>query len=198
MDKNNQNLRQVKTIKSGRIYLLNPIDNTTAGSTIAYPSPFNRSIHNSLDSFTGSKLEELPDDLRNEAPKINIQFIQWEIEEHKKQWEQQRRIFQVIFGMVVLLTLSGIGLSIYQLYISANLNKLETLVTEVGFEKANILNIKSSIVGITILVISIIFFYLFLQFIYRTKTSSETIHRELAIVNKGVPEEFDSLTINNE
>lgn len=164
---------------SDQIHYVFPVTDSTSGSAVVYQSPFNKSIHNSLDSFTGPKLNELPEDLQEKIHELNFNFINWEIEEHKKQWKNQRIIFWIIFGIVMSLTLIGISLSVYQLIISANMDRLDTLITEFGFDKANLINIKSTVVGTTILVISIVFFYLFLQFMYKTKTSSEAIHQEL-------------------
>ena len=172
---------------SGSAEYYYPVD-STSGSAV-FPSPFNLPIHNTLDSFTGPKLKELPNDLQEKLQRMKIQFIEWEINEHKKQWNQQRIMGYIIFGIVILLTLTGVSLSAYQLFASIKLDKLDTLVTEIGIEKANQIYFRSTVVGISVLIVSIVFFYLFLQFIYKTKTTSEIIHKELSKASKILPKE---------
>jgi hypothetical protein len=159
-------------------HVVYPTNNTTSGSVV-FQTPFNEEIHNSFATFTGPKLAELPKSLIEKIQNMNIDFLDWEIKEHKKQVLQQKIFGFIIFGIVILLTLTGIAFSAYQLFNAINLKNLDSLITEFGIDSVKQFYFRSSVVGSTILIISIVFFFLFLQFQYKNKSSSQEIHREI-------------------
>jgi len=72
----------------------------------------------------------------------------------------------IIFFVVIIIVLTGLVLSYY--HFKNSLQSKENSETELEFSKIGI-KLKSSIVGITILVVSIVFFYLYLIHVYKIK-----------------------------
>jgi hypothetical protein len=71
----------------------------------------------------------------------------------------------VVLGLVVLITLSGILLAAYQLYLSLKIGqKIDAQTLDISAQKAQV---TSGVVGVTILVIAGVFLMLFLKEIYR-------------------------------
>lgn len=96
----------------------------------------------------------------------------------KQYWKQQGELLQVtrsaflwqntagsvILGLVVLITLSGILLAAYQLYLSFKIGqKIDAQTLDISAQKAQV---TSSVVGITVLVIAGIFLLIFLKEVY--------------------------------
>jgi hypothetical protein len=76
----------------------------------------------------------------------------------------QRTAGSVVLGLVVLITLSGILLAAYQLYLSFKIGqKLDPQTLDISAQRAQV---TSSVVGVTILVIAGIFLMIFLKEIY--------------------------------
>jgi hypothetical protein len=96
----------------------------------------------------------------------------------KQYWEQKGEMLQVehsaflwqktassvVLGLVVLITLSGILLAAYQLYLSFKIGqKIDAQTLDISAQRAQV---TSSVVGVTILVIAGIFLMIFLKEIY--------------------------------
>ena len=70
----------------------------------------------------------------------------------------------VVLGLVVLITLSGILLAAYQLYLSFKIGqKIDAQTLDISAQRAQV---TSSVVGVTVLVIAGIFLLIFLKEIY--------------------------------
>ncbi|MBA4375686.1 MAG: hypothetical protein C0401_05880 [Anaerolinea sp.] len=145
-----------------------------SGSAV-FPSVSNNGILRAITRFSDPKKKELPGDLQN----IAIEFIKWQIEQHKKQVKLQSVFGIIIFCMVILLTLSGIVFSGFQLFNATFLNLPGQSATEIGINNLSNFYIKTTVVGGLVLFISVVFFFLFLQYLYKTQSSSEVIHSEI-------------------
>ena len=85
-------------------------------------------------------------------------------------FEHQSVADKVIMWMVVALTLSGVSLSAAQLFASYKLSSLfqkdvMNHASEIGAEQGRIV-LKSSTVGLAVLVISLLFFYVYVIYVY--------------------------------
>ena len=99
-------------------------------------------------------------------------------EYEKEYWKHQGKLLQiehsayvwqhwagsVVLGLVVLITLSGILLAAYQLYLSFKIGqKIDAQTLDISAQRAQV---TSGVVGVTILVIAGIFLMIFLNQIY--------------------------------
>jgi hypothetical protein len=84
-----------------------------------------------------------------------------------EQFLWQRRASEFILGLVVAVVISGISFSGLQLWRASNLSSISTDSTiEIAAQK---IKVTSSVVGVIVLTISIVFLYFFLVEVYRVK-----------------------------
>jgi hypothetical protein len=104
---------------------------------------------------------------REERQKYEKQY--WAHQSEMLQVEHSAYVWQntagsVVLGLVALITLSGILLAAYQLYVSFKIGqKIEAQTLDISAQKAQV---TSGVVGVTVLVIAGIFLVIFLKEIY--------------------------------
>lgn len=119
-------------------------------------------------------------DLRKTRDKSDLQSDDWKKLEHAYfehlswRFEYPKRIFRqqafsawLITFIVVALIISGLLFSFVQLQSAITLGNLTSLQSEVTIETAGKLSLSSSIVGAVVLVISLVFFYLYLKNVFK-------------------------------
>jgi hypothetical protein len=122
--------------------------------------------------------------LRNSKPKTELESPEWRALEtaymKHLEWrfDYPRRILQqqfmfawLITSLVVILVTSGIVFSFFQLrkaFESANLTDLKT---EIAIQTAGSLSFSSTLVGAFVLMISLLFFYLYLRYVFSIRSA---------------------------
>jgi hypothetical protein len=102
-----------------------------------------------------------------ELQKEYFEHLKWRWKYVKSIFNQRRITTWIITGFIVLLILSGIVFTGIQLFMVVSLNNLSELNSEITIETAGKISINSSIVGAIVLIISLAFFYLYLQYVYK-------------------------------
>jgi hypothetical protein len=102
-----------------------------------------------------------------ELKKSQVDYEKFTYEHNQKAFSWQLAASKVIFWTVIITVLAGVFSSIYQLYMTFKIdnNNKETKETEVELSVREGIKIKSSIIGLTLLVLSLAFFYLYLIYI---------------------------------
>lgn len=119
-------------------------------------------------------VSEQLDKLQSEQSKIELDYTRNFYDYSKKKndviielFAWQKHASEILMWVVILLVISGISFSGVQLF---NASRLGAVQGETSFEiAASRLKITSSVVGLIVLAISVIFFYLFLIEVYRMK-----------------------------
>lgn len=119
-------------------------------------------------------VSEQLDKLQSEQSKIELDYTRNFYDYSKKKndviielFAWQKHASEILMWVVILLVTSGIGFSGFQLFKASSLNAAEA---KTSFEiAASRLKITSSVVGLVVLAISVVFFYLFLIEVYRMK-----------------------------
>jgi len=140
---------------------------TTSGSAVipAYDPSVYRNIANYNIIF-----KDDPEERR----KFNSEIREFYIEQLKKDakmdeeiYRSQKRYGVAIFVIVVLLVAAGVGFSIIQLSNALKYGDYSQLLTNVEIQKAGTLVVSTSLIGAFVLIVSIVFFFLFLQYVYK-------------------------------
>jgi len=118
-------------------------------------------LKNKLDEKEKSEEKEI-----GEIEIAYVDFIKWAFEFDKRATKHKLVSAWITTILVPLITIAGITFSGFQLYQAIKINSLKNLNTNLQFEAAGAVSINSSVVGGIILVISIVFFYLYLRFAY--------------------------------
>ena len=94
-------------------------------------------------------------------------YNNWALTNRKKVIEKQQVYAKIIFALVIIIVLSGITFSALQFYNGIKFSKRKGPVSDTTF-KATLsgIEISSSILGVIILTLSIVFFYLYLTMVY--------------------------------
>ncbi len=110
----------------------------------------------------------------NEATNFKKEIREFLIAQIKKDADRDDEIYQTqkrygitIFIVVILLVFSGIGFSIIQFINAMRLGQYNQLMTSIEVQATGSLALSTSLVGAFVLVVSLIFFFLFLQFVYK-------------------------------
>jgi len=94
------------------------------------------------------------------------EHLKWRFRYPSKIFGQQLAAGWIITVLVLLLVVSGLAFSFFQLYTSIKVGDLSSLKTELAIQTAGKVSISSSIVGAVVLVISLVFFYLYLKHVF--------------------------------
>jgi len=117
--------------------------------------------------------EEHEDDLKTkewkELEQAYYDHVSWRFTYPQKAFTHQLFSAWAITILVILLTLTGLIFSGFQLRKALITSNLSSLQTEVALDAAGKISISSSIVGGIVLVVSIVFFYLFVRYVYGVK-----------------------------
>jgi uncharacterized protein (UPF0333 family) len=116
--------------------------------------------------------------VKNQATNRIYEYNNWALEDRKKVFDSQHLAGKIIFGVVLLLVLTGVLFSGIQFYIAtkqvnrkrrvsktAEAQESEFLPTTLKASLTGI-EVSSSIIGVIILMISFLFFYLYLRYVY--------------------------------
>lgn len=115
------------------------------------------------------KEEELKEQDWKELEKAYMDHLQWRFKYQAKIFRQQIISTWMITIMVMGLVIAGLTFSLIQLYSAIKLGNLSNLTTELSIETAGKLSFQSSIVGASVLIISLLFFYLYLKHVFDIK-----------------------------
>ena len=121
-----------------------------------------------------SKLNEELESYRNEQYKYELEYnkkyysyLGEKADVNIAQFKWQRSASERLLWLVVVVVFSGVVFSGFQLWRASN---IKDMIGESGIEvEANKIKITTSVVGVMVLAISIIFFYFFLIEVYRIK-----------------------------
>lgn len=146
------------------------------GGSAIWPNVTNPTIDNNLLVYS----EVLKNNgLDKELKASYSKFLKWQIDTHKKEFKQRKIMGIIIFSFVCALTLAGITFSAIQLFTALRLGVNADLSTEFAVRNFNEIYFKTTFVGGLVLLISVVFFFLFLKYVYSTNTSSGEIFNEI-------------------
>jgi uncharacterized membrane protein len=110
----------------------------------------------------------------DEKKEFNKQIREFYIEQMKNDakkdeeiYTSQKRFGWVIFIISIMLVISGIGFSIVQLINAIQYGNYSQLQTSIEVQKAGNFVLTTSLIGGFVLIVSIVFFFLFLQYVYK-------------------------------
>lgn len=113
------------------------------------------------------KEEELETEDWKQLEKAYMKHLKWRFEYPTKIFGQQRAISWIITILVLALIVSGLVFSFIQLNAAIQLGDVSSLSSDIQIESASELSMSSSIVGATVLVISLLFFNLYLKHVFK-------------------------------
>ena len=113
------------------------------------------------------KKEELESTDWKTLEKAYYNHLKWRFEYPKKVFNQQITTGVIISLVVLVLIISGLAFSFWQLQYALNVGDFSSLTTEASIETAGRVSINSSIIGAVVLVISLAFFYLYLKNVFQ-------------------------------
>jgi len=120
-----------------------------------------------LELRKSKKEEELEEPEWQLLEKAYLKHLEWRFKYPEKVFGQQLIATSLITTLVILLVIAGIVFSFFQLYTAIKLGDLTSLNTEMAIETAGKLSISSSLVGASVLIISLVFFYLYLKHVFQ-------------------------------
>lgn len=115
------------------------------------------------------KAEELAEPEWKSLERSYMKHLEWRFGYPAKVFGQQVVSAWIITILVLLLVLAGVIFSFVQLYWAISVGDLSSLDTELAVKTAGEVSFRSSLVGGTVLVVSLVFFYLYLVHVFRIK-----------------------------
>ena len=113
----------------------------------------------------GDNVEITIVDVRGDKVRLGINAPK-EIPVHRREvFEWQLSSSKIIFYVVIFLVLIGVFFSGVQFYAAHKKNFMDDKVTEISASAKGI-KVSSSVLGVIILIISLMFFYLYLVYVY--------------------------------
>jgi hypothetical protein len=140
---------------------------STSGSAVI--PEYNPSVYRNIATYNVIFKDD-PDERKEFNKQIRDFYIEQMKSDAKKDEEtyiSQKRFGFAIFIIVIILVLAGIGFSIVQLFNAINYGDYSQLTTSIEIQKAGNLVLTTSLVGAFVLIVSLVFFFLFLQFVYK-------------------------------
>ena len=126
-----------------------------------------------IDSFVrlreSRKKEELETPEWQELEKAYIEHLKWRFAYPKQVFGQQLFANWLITALVIALVVCGLVFSFMQLKYALLAGDLSSLKSEVQIQTAGRVSISSSIVGAITLVISLLFFFLYLKYVFEIR-----------------------------
>jgi hypothetical protein len=98
-----------------------------------------------------------------------LQHLKWRFEYPAEILESQNKAYGRITYLVISLVGGGLVFSFVQLLWALYLGNFSSLETELAIQTAGELSFRSSLVGASVLVISLMFFYLYLRHAFRVE-----------------------------
>lgn len=158
------------TIIPSKLYSPTRTINYSTGSAVTpgYPSTVYENI-SAYRQFIPDKKEEIEEYIKM-IRKIYIDELKKSSRTDKEMYEQQKRYGLCIFILSLFMTIAGISFSIIQFLIALRIGDFSTLATELEIQKTGILILRTSAIGAFVLTISLLYFFLFLNFVYKPNT----------------------------
>jgi hypothetical protein len=115
------------------------------------------------------KEEELATEEWKQLEQAYMKHLKWRFQYPEKVFGQQAIISWILTFLVLALIVSGLVFSFIQLNAAIQLGDLSSLRTDIQVESASKLSMSSSIVGATVLIISLLFFNLYLKHVFKIR-----------------------------
>lgn len=125
-----------------------------------------RLIDQFLEYARNKKAEDLEGPDWKSLEKAYILHLKWRFDYPRRLFGQKMLYSWIITFIVLLLVISGLIFSLVQLYWAVSVGDISSLETDVEIETAGRLSMRSSLVGGTVLIISLAFFYLYLKHVF--------------------------------
>ena len=147
----------------------------------------------SVPSFEVTEIFEFKQTLDKENDKELIKklnddtkdYIDWQTKQYKKNYERQAKYGVIIFWLVIGLVFSGIVFSAIQFWHALKFGDINQMNNELILSMSN-LQVQTSLMGGFVLVISLVFFFLFLKFVYRITPPSNFVTTEIREAKKNL------------
>jgi hypothetical protein len=101
--------------------------------------------------------------------KAYLKHLEWRFAYPQKVYKNQLISSWIIIGMILILVIGGLAFSLIQLLGAMKLGDISSLNTDVSIQTASQLSFRSTMVGATVLVFSLLFFYLYLRHVFSDK-----------------------------
>jgi hypothetical protein len=153
---------------------------STSGSSAVIPEN-NPSFYRNIKAYE-LIFKDDPDIKAEYNKKIRDLFIKQIEEDAKKDEEtyQSQKIYgKWIFIVVILLVFTGIVFSIIQLCNALKYGNFTQLTTSIEIQGAGGVILTTSLVGAFVLTISFLFFFLFLQFVYKPNNKQVDFYKNI-------------------
>jgi hypothetical protein len=135
--------------------------------------PLDSTIKVLIDSYTElraqKKKEELETPEWKAIEKAYLDHLKWRFAYPKKVFGQQIFANWLITFLVITLVICGLVFSFLQLTYALKAGDLSSLKSEIEIQTAGKISMSSSIVGAVTLVISLIFFFLYLKYVFEIR-----------------------------
>lgn len=130
-------------------------------------SPITDLVSEFIKLRKSQKKEELESTDWKTLEKAYYNHLKWRFEYPKRVFNQQITTGIIISLVVLVLIISGLAFSFWQLEYALSVGDFSSLSTEASIETAGKVSINSSIIGAVVLVISLAFFYLYLKNVFQ-------------------------------
>lgn len=121
---------------------------------------------------------------KKEFQQILIKYLDMFILQQKEVFNLQKNYGICVFICATVSFIAGLIFSYIQLHNAFKLNYVGTLQSELNINTSGELFIKTSLVGGFVLIISLLFFYLFLKYVYASQPPSIDPYKLLEVLDK--------------
>ena len=157
---------------------------STSGSAVV--PEFNAGFYDRV-----AKYYQVFNDNPNDKTEFGKEIRKFYIEQMKKEarydeetFRSQKKYGVWIFIIVIILVVSGIVFSIMQLRNAMIFGNYSQLATTLEIQKAGTLALNTSALGAFVLIVSLLFFFLFLQYVYKPNSKRKNFFENINDVSK--------------
>ena len=141
-----------------------PFDSIAAASEITV-----KIMERFLEYRRTKKADELATTEWKKLEQAYTSHLEWRFRYPQRMFREQRIWSWFITFLVIVIVGMGLYFSYNQLNWALKIGDVSALKTELDIEKAGKISFRSSLVGATVLIISLVFFYLYLRHVFEIK-----------------------------
>lgn len=116
-----------------------------------------------------------------------LTHLKWRFDYPRKIADQQLAFTWIMTLLVLGLVVAGLVFSFLQLNYALKVGDISQLTTEAAIQTAGNLSFRSSVMGTAVLIISLVFYYLYLQYVFSAKQHNPP---HLSLYNTDAPKLF--------
>jgi len=155
------------TLEEAKISARRILDELFSPGIISEPIPSLIGYWSNLEKASSSAPQQ---DQWDKVKDAYFRHLRWRFAYPERIYNQQIKSSNVSIILLVLLIISGLAFAGFQLVKAVQYGELTSLDSDITVEAAGRLSIGSSVVGAIVLIVSLVFFYLYLKYVHEIQT----------------------------